>query len=73
VRGGKAAIVDASACQKGRREATDGPLAIGAGDVYGLPRELDIFEELANALETRLDHDGCRSNMEGCRQGVGVF
>ena len=45
-----------SARQQGRRVGADGPLAIGAGNVYGLPREVDMLQKKAYALEAWLDH-----------------
>jgi len=37
-------------------EGADGALAVGAGDVYGLPGEVDILQQEADALQSRLDH-----------------
>jgi hypothetical protein len=44
------------ACNQRRRIVADGAFAVGAGNVDGLPRKLDIPEKLPNALQARLDH-----------------
>jgi hypothetical protein len=41
----------------------DGAFAIGAGNVDGLPGKVDVFEELGDALQARLDH-GCGSRLQ---------
>jgi hypothetical protein len=41
---------------QGRGVVAYRPFAIGAGNVYGLPRELHILQELANAFQAGLDH-----------------
>lgn len=47
----------------------DGALAICAGYVNGFPGELDIFEQLGDALEAGLDHAAQTSFslLEPCR------
>ena len=42
--------------QQGRRVGADGPLPIGAGNVNGLPWEVDMLQKKAYALEAWLDH-----------------
>lgn len=44
--------------KQGRCIVADGALSICAGNVYGHPRVCDIFYELGNALQARLDHGG---------------
>ena len=53
----EAAILDQPSSQKVARVSTYGALAVGAGYVDGLPREMDIVEQTGDALEPRLDHD----------------
>lgn len=52
----KTATAYGSARQQRRRVGADGTLAVGAGNVYGLPWKVDVLEEKANPLEARLDH-----------------
>ena len=42
--------------EQGRRVVADGAFPVGAGDMYGLPRELDVLQKLADPLQAGLDH-----------------
>ena len=48
--------------QQGRCVGADGPFPVGAGNVYGLPWEVDILQKKADAFEAWLDHvvGGCQ-------------
>jgi hypothetical protein len=50
MRRGELAHASDSVPQKGRRMMADGTFAVGASDVNCPPRELDILEQLADAL-----------------------
>lgn len=45
-----------SASEQGRNHMANRSFAIGATNVNGFPRQLDMLEEQANPLQTRLDH-----------------
>jgi hypothetical protein len=56
VRGGKSAAAYVPTTKHSVGIVADGALAVGARHVDGLPRELDILQEQAYPLESRLDH-----------------
>lgn len=50
---------DESAGEQGRCIVADGSFAIGSGNVNGLPREVDVFQEQADPFQAGLDHGHC--------------
>ena len=51
------AMFDTSACQERGCIVAYGSFAVGASNVYRLPRKANIFQELGNPLQAGLDHD----------------
>jgi hypothetical protein len=56
MRRGEFSYTDGSTRKQLRRIVARRSFAIGASDMYGLPRELDILEQQADSLQARLDH-----------------
>lgn len=57
MRRGESAIAYLPTRQEGRRSAAYGSFAIGASDVYCLPRNGNVLHEPGDPLQARLDHD----------------
>lgn len=52
-----------------RSDSADGAFTVGAGDVDGLPWELDVLEQQADAVEPGLYHDRAQKEVETHSQG----